>query len=159
VSRLHRNSEAEKLFERAGKEWARKNLRSALRLFRAAAKAGDRGALLNIGYFYDKGVGVRRNSLAALYWYKEAWRHGDSAAANNIGTIWRDKQEMKRALAWFHKAADLGHDGANLEIAKHYLRNERHPKKAKVYLNKVVQSNRVSESENEEARQILDSLE
>src|SRR5258708_21357640 len=92
-------SKARELFERAYKEWKRKNLRLALRLFLAAAKAGDKGAQVNVGYFYDKGIGVRPDRSKALYWYKRAYRRGDSGAANNIATIWRDEQKMKQALS------------------------------------------------------------
>jgi TPR repeat protein len=148
-------SKGSELFERAYKEWKRRNLRPALRLFRSAAEAGDKGALVNIGYFYDRGIGVRRDLSKALYWYKRAYRRGDSGAANNIGTIWRDQQKMKRALSWFQKAVKLGDDGSNLEIAKYYLRNERDPTKALGYLNKVRCSNRVAEVELEEANRLL----
>jgi TPR repeat protein len=52
------------------KDWNRGKLRSALKLFRSAAKAGDLGALLNVGYFYQNGIGVRQNPATALDWYK-----------------------------------------------------------------------------------------
>ena len=148
-------SEARELFDRAYQQWEQKHPRQALRLFLAAAKAGDKGALLNIGYFYDKGIGIRRNRSKAIYWYKRAYRHGDSGAANNIGTIWRDEHKMKQALSWFHKAVKLGNDGSNLEIAKHYLRGKHDAGKAIGFLNKVCRSNRVAEVELEEANRLL----
>lgn len=144
------------LFERAYKEWKRKNLRLALRLFLSAANGGDKSAQVNAGYFYDKGIGVRPNRSKALYWYKRAYRRGDSGAANNIATIWRDQQKMGLALTWFEKAVKLGDDGSNLEIAKYYLRIEHNPKKAIGYLSKVRRSNRVAEVELEEANRLLD---
>ena len=153
-----REEEARRLFERADREWDRKNLRLALRLFRAAARAGDPGALLNVGYFYDKGVGVQRNRSAALYWYKRAFHRGDAHAANNIATIWRDEHKINRALLWFHKAAELGADGANLEIAKHYIQDEYDPPKAVRYLAKVCESQMVSEADVEEAKRLLKGI-
>lgn len=51
--------------------------RRALQLFLEAARNGDKAALLNIGYFYDKGVGVKRDRTKALYWYKRAYRRID----------------------------------------------------------------------------------
>src|SRR5712692_4784933 len=120
-SNLSRKHEADALFVRADHAWNRGNLRAAFRLFLKAAKGGDQAAKLNVGYFYDRGLGVGRDLTAALYWYKRAYRSGDASAANNIGTIWRDKRNDKRALAWFQCAVRLGDHAANLEIAKHFL--------------------------------------
>lgn len=150
-----RTLQTRELFEQAYKEWKRKNLRLALRLFLAAAEGGDKGAQVNAGYFYDKGIGVRPDRSKALYWYKRAYRRGDSGAANNIATIWRDQQKMRLALTWFEKAVKLGDDGSNVEIAKYYLRSQHNPKKAITYLNRVCRSNRVAEVELEEANRLL----
>jgi uncharacterized protein len=153
--RKSRTLEAREMFERAYREWKRKNVRVALRLFVAAAEAGDKGAQVNVGYFYDKGIGIRPNRMKALYWYKRAYRRGDAGAANNIGTIWRDQNNMKLALTWFEKAVKLGEDGSNLEIAKYYLRVQHDPEKAIGYLNKVCRSDRVAAVELEEANRLL----
>jgi len=144
------------MFVRADKEWSRGKLRSALRLFLAAAKKGDKASQLNAGYFYDNGIGTRRNRTAALYWYGRAYRRGDANAANNIGTIWRDEHNPRRALSWFLRAVKIGDVGSNLEIGKHYLRNERDPSRAIAYLNKVCQSDRVSEHEVAQAQRLLE---
>lgn len=134
-------------------------MRRALQLFLEAARAGDKAAFLNIGYFYDKGVGVKRDRSKALYWYKRAHRQGDSSAANNIGTIWRDQKQMNRALLWFNKAIQMGNDGTNLEVAKHYLRNEDDPTKAIVYLQRVCRSKNVAEVELAQAKRLLKQAE
>src|ERR1700686_677579 len=117
-----RKSKLDAMFVRADKLWNCGQVRNAFKLFIMAAKAGDRGAQSNVGYFYDNGIGVRRDSSAALYWYMRAYRRGDAIAATNIGTIWRDKNMPQRALSWFARAVKLGDEGSNLEIAKHYLR-------------------------------------
>lgn len=145
---------ASDLFLRADELWDRGEYGPALRLFLAAAKAGDLGAQINVGYCYDNGIGVAPDRSKALYWYKRAYRRGDASAANNIGTIWRDEQNSRRALYWFQKAVRLGGEGANLEIAKHYLR-ECNPEKASRFLDKVCKSQRVSQAEAEEARSLL----
>ncbi|HZD93024.1 MAG TPA: tetratricopeptide repeat protein, partial [Candidatus Sulfotelmatobacter sp.] len=86
--------------------------------FLKAAKNGDQSSQLNVGYCYDTGKGVKRNVLAALYWYRLAYRRGHASAAVNIGTVWRDRLKPKKALYWFQRAVQLGDEGANLEIAK-----------------------------------------
>ncbi len=67
TSKESRKFKSNAVFLRADKEWDRGKLRSAFRLFRVAAKAGDKGAQLNLGYFYDKGIGVRGDQSAALF--------------------------------------------------------------------------------------------
>jgi TPR repeat protein len=158
-SRNSPKPDTDKLFVLADKKWSQGKVKSAFRLFLSAAKAGDRGAQTNIGYFYDIGIGTGRNKVAALYWYKKAYRRGDASAAQNIATIWRDQHKPKRALAWFRRAIKLGEDGSNLDIAKHYLQNELNLRKAIQYLVKVCQSDRVSEAEEEEALRLLKSTE
>jgi TPR repeat protein len=154
-----RKSKAMELFLRGDKDWNRGRLRSALRLFRAAAKAGDAGALLNVGYFYQNGLGVRQNTATALDWYKRAYRRGDASAANNIGTIWRDRQQHQRALTWFRRATAMGNDSSNLEIAKCYLQFKNDPSRAIVFLKRVCRSSKVSEAEQDAAQRLLKQAE
>lgn len=155
VSRQSNRAKAGALFFRADRVWDEGHLRSAFRLFLSAAKAGDVSSQLNVGYFYYRGVGLRRDRKRALYWYKRAYRRGNASAAKNIGIVWRDSQQPRRALSWFHRATKLGDDDANLEIGKHYLQIEHDPVTATSYLELVLKSDRVSESSQEEASRLL----
>ena len=154
-SKQSRKSKTDALFSLADKKWSSGDLQGAFRLFLAAAKAGDKAAQLNVGNCYDTGSGTRRNTSAALYWYKRAYRRGDASAANNIGTVWRDEGKPQRALWWFQRAAKLGNEDSNLDIAKHYLLNTQAPQDAIPYLKKVCQSERVTEAIAEEAKRLL----
>jgi TPR repeat protein len=153
-----RKSRAEILFSRASKCEEKGNMRSAFRLYLAGAKSGDPGCQVNVGNLYDAGTGVRRNKAAALRWYKRAYHGGSASAASNIGVLWRNEGKAKRALDWFRKAARLGDDEANLEIAQHYLRNERNPVKAIPHLENVCKSNRVTQAGAERAFRILNKI-
>ena len=150
--------QADALFKRADQYWDKGELKKAFRLFLSAAKAGDGSSQLNVGYFYDQGIGVRPNRSFALYWFKRAYRRGDAYASTNIGTIWRDQHKLGRALYWFQRAVDLGDQDANLQIAKIYLRDERHRAEAIPYLHLVCKSNHVTEATAEEAKRLLKTL-
>lgn len=134
-------------------------LRSAFRLYLAAAKGGGIGAQINLGNFYDDGTGVTRNRELALYWYRRAYRRGDASAANNIGVVFRKEGKLTRALAWFERAVELGDIDSNLEIAKIYLQENDRAKAAR-YLRRVCEAkaNRVFESYREEAQSLLASI-
>jgi TPR repeat protein len=89
-------------------------------LFRAAARAGDVDALLNVGLFYDDGIGVRSSHKKALALYRRAYRRGSGGAANNIGIMMRNRGEVDRALAWFQRAVRAGIDDSHLHLAEIY---------------------------------------
>lgn len=153
-----KNAELAEIFSRADQEWQRGKVRSARKLFLLAAKKGDKASQLNVGYFYDQGIGVRRNRTAALHWYERAYRSGDASAANNIGTIWNENGNTKRALAWFRRAINLGNDESNIEVAKLYMQSKGNAKKAIPYLRRVCESNSVSQTASETAKQLLKKL-
>ena len=155
VTRMARTIKAKTLYQRAHKHWRRGQLRSAFRLFLAAAKASMVPAFSTLGQFYDRGDGVRANEDAALYWYGRAYRHGDYSSANNIGCIWRDRKKFSRAISWLERAAKLGDGDANLNIAKIYLHNKHDLKKAIRYLNATCNADHVTEASKEEARRLL----
>ncbi len=126
-----------------------------------AAKLGDTAVMSNLGYFYDEGIGVKRNRPAAMYWYRKAYRKGNYAGANNIGVIYRMENKPRPALRWFEKAVALGDIDANLEIAQVYVRDLERPEAAKPYLERVTAGKpgvNVSEAFWEEARLILKDL-
>jgi hypothetical protein len=140
------------LFRRADNE---RNLGRAFRLFLAAAKGGDMNAQARVGHCYDTGQGVRPNRTAALYWYHRAYRRGDATAAHNIGTIWRDEQNVRRAEEWFQRAVRLGHEDAHLDIAKLNCEISGTPEKAIQHLLRVLRSERVTRSDKREASLLL----
>lgn len=151
-------NQTEPLFKLANDHWEKGNLRTAFQIFLKAAKAGNAASQLNVGHFYDEGIGVRANRPAALYWFKRLYRRRkDAAAAANIGTIWRDQGNSKRALRWFEKAIGLGDEDANLDIAKLYL-SQQDIDKAIPYLEKTLKSNNITEASAEEARSLFDAL-
>lgn len=129
---------ADSLLRRAYEQSELGKQRSAFRLYLAAAKLGDSYGQQALGYCYDVGVGVKPNRSAAMRWYLLAFRKGNTSAANNIGTIYRDEGDLKRALKWFERAIALGEIDANLEIAKIYLREKDRTAEALPYLRKIL---------------------
>lgn len=150
-------SKADELFRRGHEQWERGRLRSAFLLFLAAAKRGDTGAQVNLGYFYDVGIGTRPNRNAALLWYRKAYRAGERTAASNIATIFRDEKKLNKSISWFQRAVELGDGDANLELAKIYLRDKKDIRRAALYLKETCRARvkDVTASSKEEAKRLL----
>jgi TPR repeat protein len=155
----HRNAaDVDGLFRRACALWDRGELAKAHDLLLGLAERGDSGAQLNVGYFFDTGLGVRKNVTKALYWYRRAYQQGNGSAANNIGTVWRDRGRKSRAIAWFKRAVRLGEVDSGIEIAKLLMERGSH-RDAMRYLRKVIESEEsISEASAEEARTLVRRL-
>ncbi len=155
----HRRAELDVLFERANKQWDQGNLRSAFRLFLAAANAGNTGCQINLGNFYNNGIGVKRNRTLALRWYRRAYRRGERAAASNIGVMYRDEKKLRMALKWFERAVKMLDGDANLEIAKIYLQKD-DLRKASHYLKRAIgaKPDDITQGSSEEAAHMLKQI-
>jgi len=152
-------SRANSLYQRGEEEWRRGRMWHAFRLLLAAAKLGMAPAFGTVAQFYDRGEGVKADEAAALYWYRKAYRNGEASAANNIGCIWRDRRQLKRAAQWFERAVKLGDADANLNIAKLYLAEKGAVTRAVRFLRKLQDSRTATEGGRQEARRLLRSLE
>ena len=149
------------MWTRADQAWEAGYLRSAFRLFLRAAKAGELGCQLNVGTFYCDGIGVRRNREKALYWYRRAYKRGDSCAATNIGYLYRDEGNLKKALEWFLRSVALGNVETNLEAAKIILAQGKQAEAIR-HLTRVVRAKpyqEVTADSWEKARRLLARLE
>jgi TPR repeat protein len=147
-----------KWFVDACASWDEGRLEDAFRLFLAAARAGDSGAQINVGHFYDTGKGVSKSRDQAMYWFRRAWRRGEAAAANNIGTLYRDEGRLRLAIRWFEKAVSHGDDGALLNMARLYLGPLNDIPRARRLLSRVLSSERVSVDSQEQAERLLHEL-
>ena len=120
-SELARNrAYCDRLFNAASSAWDRGDLKQAFDGFAQAAKLGDPGSQVNLGYFFDRGLGVRRNRPAALAWYNRAYRQGDAGAANNIATVHRDLGNHTKSMWWMRRAASMGDLDVVFTLAQQY---------------------------------------
>ena len=163
-SKKQRLTRAQEIYARGQKQQDEGNLKSGFRLLLAAAKLGDPGAQLNLGYTYDVGIGIRPNRAAAIHWYEKAYRsqRGWGIAASNIGTIFRDEQDYQQAIRWFRRGVRYGDADANLDLAKIYLMTPQQHGKAVECLKSILSAIPpvgVGEDTQREARKLLKRIE
>ena len=89
------------------------------------AEKGQGQAMLNLGIFYEEGVGVGRNFSKALEWYQKAAEAGEGDGYMRVGRCYEvglgAAADMGKAVAAFEQAAALEHVPAFSKLAGVYL--------------------------------------
>ena len=92
----------------------RADYKSALRVWMAAAEAGDPDAQNNVGEIYERGLGGQPNFEVAVIWYQKAADQGYARALFNLGTLYEQGQgvpkDRLKALNLYRKAWGLPED-------------------------------------------------
>ncbi len=156
-----RRGRADRLFTEANVAWDKGDLEKAFALFARAAEMGDVSSQIDLGYFYDNGLFVKKDQSRAIKWYYKAYRQGDAGAANNIATVYRDLGETKKMLWWFRRAAELGDLDVLLELGRRYEAADGVPRnlsKAVDSYRRVVASRHATEDDKVKAESRLSAL-
>jgi TPR repeat protein len=78
--------------------------------------------MFQLGFIYNHGDGVAKNSQAAFYWYKKSAEYGDVAGMFNLGCMYNYGQgtpvNLKQAKYWYEKASKLGYTPALYNYVK-----------------------------------------
>ena len=98
------------------------DFKTAFRYWQPIAQLGNTKARHNIGYLYEKGLGVEQNYAEAVNWYRLAAEQDYMESQNNLGTMYEKGHGVVRnyteALKWYTLAAKQ-----NFDIAKYNLGN------------------------------------
>ena len=73
-----------------------------------------------IGYFYEKGLGVKKNTEKAIEHYSKAGKMGYMKAYNNLGTVYAQVKDMDKAEFYWELAAKSGNKTAIKNLIKFY---------------------------------------
>jgi TPR repeat protein len=97
----------------------------AFELFRTSVEAGDSYGFNNLGWIFERGLGVRRDIRQAVGWYEKAAAAGQPNAAINLALLYRDGREglprdPGRAAFWFADAARRGQAWGHVHLAALY---------------------------------------
>jgi len=86
---------------------------NAFNLLKPLANRGDAEAQCIIGNMYDLGLGLEKNILKAVEWYRKSAEQGYGLASNNLGTIFQSGHEdvpidRVGSNKWYQKARTQG---------------------------------------------------
>ncbi len=86
----------------------------AFRLLNAAAASGEAEAMVNLGYLYARGQGVRADSAFALQLYRRAAEAGDPEGMNAVGFRYNfaAPPDYPNAIRWYCRAILRGNPRA-----------------------------------------------
>lgn len=94
----------------------------ALNAQSAAGGYGD--AVLAMGWFYLRGVGVARDLAEAERWYRASARQGDVRAMFSLGQIATIQRDYTGAHTWFSRASAKGHQRSWYWLGRLYWRGQ-----------------------------------
>jgi TPR repeat protein len=148
-------------FIKAIRLMAKRRFAAAFAWFHQGAQAGNPHCMLNVGYLYDEGIGVKPDKHTAMFWYQKAWQRNEIAAATNIAILYKERKDYTNALQWLEKASASADDDAKLILARFYLQGlgvNKDATKTKTLLTAVKNSTTACEASVEEASYLLSQL-
>jgi localization factor PodJL len=102
------------------------NNEEAARWFDIAAKKGVVPAQFRLATLYEKGLGVKKDLVAARDLYRAAADKGHGKAMHNLAVLYAEgadgKPDYNTAAVWFRKAADHGIADSQYNLAILYAR-------------------------------------
>jgi hypothetical protein len=93
---------------------------TCLKVLRPRAMAGDASAESNLGFMYEKGLGVPRNPALAVSWYQKSANQGHPPGQYALGRLYYEGVGLRRDPAQAYKWMYLA--GRNYSRAFPYLR-------------------------------------
>jgi len=94
----------------------------AFTMFEKRCNKNDAYACGMVGYFYDKGFGIKKDSKKAITYYEKGCQLNDSDSCTILGYYYYKgkviKQDVKKALVLLKKACKLGNKDACNYIEK-----------------------------------------
>jgi TPR repeat protein len=118
------SSERRALFRSGKDNFNRKNYTAAAPDLLAAAERGHVKAMGYVGYMYENGLELSKDSKAAFRWYRKGAEGGDAYSAANLGRCYRYGRgvgrNMPAAIRWFRYATEQGERTAPYNLASMY---------------------------------------
>lgn len=124
-------SVAAKSADAAQAAYARKDYRTALKLWLPLATRGQMTAQLDVGLLYFNGTGVKQNYPMALKWLRKAADQGNAEAQDNVGWQYETghgvAQNTDAGKRWFLRSANQGYAGGMDHMAEFYIPESNEP--------------------------------
>src|SRR5450759_2886455 len=112
----------ENIFQKGAQVFQSGDKTAAVKLFIAAAKAGNRQASVQGGWCYQFGAGVPQNLSEAAKWYRKAAESGNSRGQKNLGALYEEgrgvPEDWVEAAKWYQKSAAQNDEDGEVALAR-----------------------------------------
>ena len=99
-----------------------------MKWFKKVAEQGEVKAQYILGYFYNKGEGVKEDKAESVKWYKKAAEQGYSDAQFTLAFCYEIgdgvKEDKTEAVKWYTKAAEQGDATAQFSLGYCYYKGD-----------------------------------
>lgn len=111
-----------------GTKDVKQDIEQGIAWYRKAVKAGNRGAMNNLGVCYEQGNGVEKDLAKAVALYQEATELREGAAMYHLGVIAESEEfgppDKAKALDWYRKAAKAWEQRAMIALGNAYEKGD-----------------------------------
>ena len=111
---------------------AKKGDSAAFAELKALGNKGNASAQYNLGFMYEKGEGVPKDSVQAASWYRKSAEQGDAAGQMALGLMYANgtgvPKDAVQAVYWYRKSAEQGDAFGQTNLGAMYSRGEGVPK-------------------------------
>ena len=113
----------EQLNEQGMEYFNSKEYTEAVKYFRQAAEKGNASGQNNLGWCYQKGLGVQKNETEAVKWYRKAAEQNNGFALNQLGWCYEYGlgvflSNKNEALKYYRLAVAAGNEAAKENLAR-----------------------------------------
>lgn len=119
-----RAEQGDDLFQRGVQAFQSGDKGGAVKLFTAAARAGNSKAAVQAGWSYEYGSGVPQNLAEAARWYQKAADGGNSRGQKNLGAMYEGgrgvPEDWIEAAKWYQKSAAQNDADGEAALARAY---------------------------------------
>jgi TPR repeat protein len=81
-----------------------------------AAEAGEAWGMIDLGAMYRDGLGVAKDEVQAVSWFRKAAEAGNALGMASLGWMYEKglgvERDYAQALSWYRKAAGAGDERA-----------------------------------------------
>ncbi len=125
-------AQQEELYDRESKLFRfNGDYKALMRELHPLAKAGDANAQRDIGTLYDRGLGVERNSVEAVKWFRMSAEQGNSWGQHSLGQMYQIgrgvTKDVDEAMKWFQLSAEQGNIHGQYVLASIYFQRKQAP--------------------------------
>lgn len=125
------------------------HIKNKIEIYKTEAEVGEGELQYKLGLIYENGIGIRKNSKSAIYWYEKAASNGIRDANNRLACLYyrnHDNESFEKAFELLKKAAEQGNEDS-LRVLENLKKIMKTQKKTHIENNTVSKNEDISDDD------------